>query len=179
MLGETEPGRTVEEGGVRRALGLVLGPHSRHDGVGVNQVHHEDQLDYTPVLRSVPLARHRTARLVTEWGYPHLSRDVALVVSELMTNALLHGSLRDRLIRLRIITTPAVLRVEVSDPRGERRPSPRTATGEEQFGRGLLLVGALSDDWGAGPRTGVGKTVWAQWGLALACDTDPLARTEE
>ncbi|MFF4802406.1 ATP-binding protein [Streptomyces sp. NPDC001351] len=140
----------------------------------------EDQLDYTPVPRSVALARHRAARLVTEWGYPHLAGDVALVASELMTNALLHGSLRDRLIRLRIIATAAMLRVEVSDPRGERLPCPRDATGEDQFGRGLALVGALADGWGVAPRVGVGKTVWAEWGLGLTlCGGDPLARTRE
>ncbi|GAA3803479.1 hypothetical protein GCM10022403_041870 [Streptomyces coacervatus] len=141
---------------------------------------HEDQLDYTPVPRSVALARHRTTRLVAEWGHPHLAGDVALVASELMTNALLHGSLRDRLIRLRIIATAAMLRVEVSDPRGERLPCPRDATGEDQFGRGLALVGALADGWGVAPRVGVGKTVWAEWGLGLTlCGGDPLARTRE
>ncbi|GHD99039.1 ATP-binding protein [Streptomyces alanosinicus] len=132
---------------------------------------HEDQLDYTPVPRSIALARHRTARLAITWAYPHLAGDVALVTSELMTNALLHGSLRDRLIRVRICTTAAMLRVEVSDPRGERLPCPRDATGEDQFGRGLLLVEALADDWGVGPRVGVGKTVWAQWGLGLSLCT--------
>ncbi|QOV35929.1 ATP-binding protein [Streptomyces ferrugineus] len=150
-------------------------PHSSTD-----PVHHEDQLDYTPVPRSVSLARHRTTRLVTAWGYPHLAYDAALVVSELMTKALLHGSLRDRLIRLRISTTAAALRVDVSDPRAERLPCPRDATGEDQFGRGLTLVGALAEDWGAGPRIGVGKTVWAEWGLALTlCGSDPVARAKE
>ncbi|MDX2545152.1 ATP-binding protein [Streptomyces sp. WI04-05B] len=130
---------------------------------------HEDHLDYTPVTRSVPLARHRTARLVVEWGHPKLAGDVALVVSELMTNALLHGSLRGRLIRVRLtVSTAATLRVEVSDPRAERMPCPREVTDDDQFGRGLLLVGALAEQWGVGPRDGVGKTVWAEWGLAVA-----------
>ncbi|MGX4692193.1 ATP-binding protein [Streptomyces sp. JNUCC 63] len=101
---------------------------------------HEDKLDCTPVPRSVALARRRAARLVTEWGYPHLAGDVALVASELMTNALLHGSLRDRLIRVRLAVTATTLRVEVDDPRGERLPCPRDATDEEQFGRGLTIV---------------------------------------
>jgi anti-sigma regulatory factor (Ser/Thr protein kinase) len=139
---------------------------------------HEDRLDYTPNPRSVTLARHRTARLVTEWGYPALAGDVILVVSELMTNALLHGSLRNRLICLRLTTTDTELRVEVSDPRGERLPCARDATGEDQFGRGLTLVGTLADDWGTGLRLGVGKTVWAKWVLAITpCGTDPLTRT--
>ncbi|MDQ0934662.1 ATP-binding protein [Streptomyces turgidiscabies] len=136
---------------------------------------HEDRLDYTPVARSVRLARTRAARLVAEWRHPELAGDAALVVSELMTNALLHGSIRGRLIRVRLTATAAALRVEVSDPSGERVPCPREATGDDQFGRGLLLVGALAEQWGVGPREGVGKTVWAEWGLAVAsCEAVPL-----
>lgn len=121
----------------------------------------EDRLDYTPLARSVTLARRRTARLVTDWGHPALAGDAALVLSELMTNALLHGSLRDRLIRVRITLTVTTLRIEVTDPRGERLPNPRAADGEDQFGRGLLLVGAVADRWGCEPRA-VGKTVYAE-----------------
>ncbi|MER5441313.1 ATP-binding protein [Streptomyces sp. NPDC002790] len=125
-------------------------------------VRHTDTLDYTPVARSVPLARRRTARLVAEWGHRSLAGDTALVVSELLTNALLHGSLRARLIRVHLHTTDTVLRVEVSDPRGERLPCPRPADCEDQFGRGLLLVSALANRWGWEPRS-VGKTVYAEW----------------
>ncbi|WP_406727516.1 ATP-binding protein [Streptomyces sp. GD-15H] len=124
---------------------------------------HEDLLDYTPTQRSVPFARRRAARLVTEWGQPGLAGDIALVVSELLTNALLHGSVPGRLVRVRVTLGPHTLRVEVSDPRGERLPSPRPAGGStDQFGRGLLLVGALTTRWGWEPRT-VGKTVYAEW----------------
>jgi anti-sigma regulatory factor (Ser/Thr protein kinase) len=126
---------------------------------------HEDLLDYTPTRRSIPLARRRAARLVAEWGQPGLAGDAALVVSELMTNALLHGSLRGRLIRLHVTLGHQNLRVEVSDPRGERLPRPRPVAGtDEQFGRGLLLVGALATRWGWEPRS-VGKTVYAEWDL--------------
>ncbi|MFD5660844.1 ATP-binding protein [Streptomyces hirsutus] len=126
-------------------------------------VAHEDRLDYTPTQRSVPLARRRAARLVTEWGQPGLAGDVALVVSELMTNALLHGSVPGRLVRVRVALGPHTLRVEVSDPRGERLPSPRPAKdATDRFGRGLLLVGALATRWGWEPRI-VGKTVYAEW----------------
>jgi anti-sigma regulatory factor (Ser/Thr protein kinase) len=135
---------------------------------------HEDSLHYTPVLRTVGLARRRAARLVGEWGYPALAGDVAVVVSELTSNALLHGSLRDRLIRVRLAVTRTALTVEVDDPRGERLPCPREVSDEDRFGRGLLLVGALTDDWGVRPRpAGVGKTVWAQWHLGVTlCGTD-------
>ncbi|MET9354686.1 ATP-binding protein [Streptomyces sp. NPDC006617] len=125
----------------------------------------EDLLDHTPTQRGVPLARRRAARLVAEWGQPRLAGDAALVVSELMTNALLHGSLRERLIRVHVTLGHRILRVEVSDPRGERLPRPRpVADADEQFGRGLLLVEALATRWGWEPRS-VGKTVFAEWDL--------------
>ena len=125
---------------------------------------HEDQLDYTPTSRSVPLARQRVTRLAVEWGYRARADDIAVVTSELMTNALLHGCLRDRFIRVRLTAGPTGLRIEVSDPRGERLPEARDASHGEQFGRGLAIVGMLADKWGVCPRTGVGKTVWAAWG---------------
>ncbi|MGD6752254.1 ATP-binding protein [Streptomyces sp. BH105] len=142
-------------------------------------VRHTDTVDYTPVARSVPLARRRTARLVAEWGYPGLAGDAALVVSELLTNALLHGSLRDRLIRVHLHTTDTVLHAEVSDPRGERPPSPRMADGTDQFGRGLLLVSVLAGRWGWAPRT-VGKTVYAQWdACAAVAPSEPSSLVDE
>ncbi|MEN3583901.1 ATP-binding protein [Streptomyces sp. ZYX-F-203] len=124
----------------------------------------EDRLDYTPVSRSVPSARRRVARLVVDWGAPELAGDIALVVSELMTNALLHGTPSGRLVRVHLsLRDGGVLRLEVGDPRGKRLPRPRPP-GEDsgRFGRGLLLVGALTDRWGWEPRT-VGKVVYAEW----------------
>ncbi|MFD7016714.1 ATP-binding protein [Streptomyces sp. NPDC059928] len=140
---------------------------------------YEDCLDYTPTARSVSLARRRTARLVADWGHPELAGDAALLVSELATNALLHGCLRDRLFRVRIALGATALRIEVSDPRGESVPSPRAAADDEQFGRGLLLVGALADHWGTEPRT-VGKVVYAELSIRARKDDDgPVTRRPE
>ncbi|WP_405615098.1 ATP-binding protein [Streptomyces sp. NBC_01508] len=107
------------------------------------------------------LARRRAGRLVGEWGWPGLAGSAGLLVSELATNALLHGCLRDRLFRVRLQLTSATLRIEVSDPRGERLPRLRLPEDDECFGRGLLIVAELADRWGVEPRT-VGKTVWAE-----------------
>ncbi|MFJ2769449.1 ATP-binding protein [Streptomyces sp. NPDC087300] len=147
---------------------------ARSDPAPQSAVLQEDRLDYIPHARSVGLARRRAARLVTEWGYAALAGDVALVVSELMTNALLHGSLRDRLIRVRIALATDTLRVEVTDPRGERLPEPRVAEAGDQFGRGLLLVGALADRWRREP-CAVGKTVWAEWDVPVGRATRGVA----
>ncbi|MGW6205206.1 ATP-binding protein [Streptomyces sp. NPDC055089] len=130
---------------------------------------HEDRLDYTPTARSVTLARRRTARLVAEWGHPHHAGEAALLVSELATNALLHGSMRGRLIRVHLSLTATALRIEVSDPRGERLPGLREAGADDCYGRGLLIVAQLADRWGVEPRT-VGKTVYAELTVGQRAD---------
>ncbi|MCZ7417109.1 MULTISPECIES: ATP-binding protein [unclassified Streptomyces] len=136
----------------------------REPGVVPVEVLQEDRLDYTPCAGSVRLARRRAARLAEEWGYPAVAGDAAVVVSELAGNALLHGCVPGRYFRVRLVLTSAVLRVEVSDPRGERRPTRRAAADDEMFGRGLLIVAHLATRWGVAPRT-VGKTVWAELAL--------------
>ncbi|MEV7090946.1 ATP-binding protein [Streptomyces sp. NPDC093085] len=130
---------------------------------GFGPVVRTDSLMYTAVLGSVTLARRRAGRLVTEWGRPEWSWSAALLVGELGSNALLHGCLRDRLFRVRLLLGRSVLRIEVSDPRGERLPILRRATDEECFGRGLLIVEQVADRWGV-VRRAVGKTVWCELG---------------
>lgn len=120
---------------------------------------HYDRLDYTPLPRSVTLARRRAHRLVTEWGHPELAADTALLVSELGGNAVLHGCLRDRLFRVELALTEGAVRVSVSDPKGELLPSPRVTTKNETFGRGLLIVREIADRWGV-TELSVGKAVW-------------------
>ncbi|MFD3755769.1 ATP-binding protein [Streptomyces sp. NPDC058622] len=123
-----------------------------------------DVRNYPPRQDSVPAARRWAAWLAVAWGQPGIAGDVALLTSELTTNALLHGSLRDRHLRVELSLHRAVLRIAVTDPKGERRPEPRRAADDEQYGRGLHIVSALSARWGASDRV-VGKTVWAELGL--------------
>ncbi|ARF73697.1 hypothetical protein B7C62_16565 [Kitasatospora albolonga] len=120
----------------------------------------KDRVDYAPTARSVALSRHRTARLVLQRGLPGMAGDAAVIVSELATNALLHGAVRGRLIRVDLTLTAAALRVAVSDPRGERLPRLRQP-GADCYGLGLLIVTRLADRWGVEPRT-VGKSVFAE-----------------
>ncbi|MFH9134968.1 ATP-binding protein [Streptomyces sp. NPDC017524] len=121
----------------------------------------EDRVDYPPTAHSVVRSRHRAARLVLQWGHPGLAGDAALLVSELASNALLHGAIRGRLFRVHLALTASALRIAVSDPRGERLPSLRRPDADDCYGRGVLVVAQLADDWGVEPRT-VGKTVFAE-----------------
>jgi anti-sigma regulatory factor (Ser/Thr protein kinase) len=123
--------------------------------------HRYDSVSYTPYPQHIPLARRRVARLAAEWGHPGAAGDAALLASELCTNALLHGCLRDRLFRVETSLTGKALRVAVTDPKGERPPESRRADDDDQFGRGLLIVHTLASRWAMEKLT-VGKTVWAE-----------------
>ncbi|MEV6506576.1 ATP-binding protein [Streptomyces sp. NPDC051642] len=122
---------------------------------------HYDAVTYTPYPINIPRARRHVAHLTTTMGHPHSAGDAALLASELCTNALLHGCLRDRLFRVETSLTGNALRVAVTDPRGDRLPYPQTSTPDDQFGRGLLIVRTLAARWAVEKLT-VGKTVWAE-----------------
>lgn len=128
-----------------------------------------DAVSYTPYSRNIPLARRHVAQLAVDWGHPGVAGDAALLASELCTNALLHGCLRDRLFRVEMSLTGEALRVAVSDPRGERLPAARTADPGDQFGRGLLLVRTVADRWAVQKLT-VGKAVWAELDIPRSLD---------
>jgi anti-sigma regulatory factor (Ser/Thr protein kinase) len=109
----------------------------------------------------------RTARTVVRsqlrtWGLDSLCDVTALLVSELVTNALRHatGPIGVRLVRP---SEPlGALLVEVSDPL-PNPPLERVAHPEDEGGRGLQLVASSSRRWGTRPGE-TGKTVWFELG---------------
>ncbi|MFI1536014.1 SpoIIE family protein phosphatase [Streptomyces anandii] len=114
-------------------------------------------------------ARALVRSAVAEWRglgaavEDRLADEVLVVVSELVTNAVVHAGTDVELVcRLEPETGACV--VEVSDhhpsraPRGNR-PEPQHEPPE--YGRGLHLVAALAEAWGITYRTGV-KTLWAR-----------------
>ncbi|MFJ7996826.1 ATP-binding protein [Streptomyces sp. NPDC096310] len=108
--------------------------------------------------RSVGRARHVLRARVGLTGDPGAT--AALLLSELVTNALRHGSPPGREIAVTLFRAEGLLRVEVEDA-GDHLPRPRVPEAEDESGRGLALVAALADDWGVAPRRGPGKRVWA------------------
>lgn len=105
----------------------------------------------------VPEARH-FARSVLLHEAPELLSNAELVVSELVTNAFLHG---EPPITLRLGVLPAQLRLEVEDA-GVAMPVPLLREGESMTGRGLSLVNTLCSAWGIDRRPSGGKLVWAE-----------------
>ncbi|MFF7457194.1 ATP-binding protein [Kitasatospora sp. NPDC008115] len=115
--------------------------------------------------RSPAEARLRLERLLVDVvGGERFIDTGLLLVSELVTNAVMHGSPRDNRVLLELSADESRLRIEVHDARGDRAPILQTAGRDDESGRGLLLVKSLSEKWGCCPRGGVGKIVWCEVG---------------
>lgn len=80
---------------------------------------------------------------------------VALLVSEVATNALVHGAGE---VRVRVVPQPPGVRIEVVDG-STAMPQRRRASSIDEGGRGIALVEALSTAWGS-EASADGKTVW-------------------
>ncbi|MCX4992994.1 serine/threonine-protein phosphatase [Streptomyces sp. NBC_00638] len=111
--------------------------------------------DLPAVPESVPEGRAFLGKAMTSWDCGPTADDARLLLSEILTNAVQHAQ---GPIGLHLCRTATDLTVEISD-HSPHLPQPRTATEEEESGRGLILVRALADDWGVRP-TDAGKTTW-------------------
>jgi len=110
---------------------------------------------------SVARARRLAEERLILWGCdPDIRDTVALVVSELVTNAVVHTASARVVCELR--EGEERLRIAVRDEGGPAGPRIREC-GAEESGRGLILVDALCAAWGA-DRTGHGtaQIVWAE-----------------
>jgi len=88
-----------------------------------------------------------------------LMNNLRLLVSELVTNSVRHAGLDERSrISLHIETTPAIVRVEVSDPGPGFAPSVPDLRISQESGWGLYLVDELADRWGV--EADRGTCVW-------------------
>jgi PAS domain S-box-containing protein len=104
---------------------------------------------------SVPEGRAFLGKALTGWDCGRMADDARLLLSEILTNAVQHAT---GPIGLHLCRTATDLTVEISD-HSPHLPQPRSATEDEESGRGLILVRALADSWGVRP-TDAGKTTW-------------------
>jgi anti-sigma regulatory factor (Ser/Thr protein kinase) len=109
---------------------------------------------FPPEPLSAPAARRFVADVVSRWSLDQ-GETIVLLVSELATNAILHGR-TDFEVSIRIVDNS--VRVEVRDD-NSRAPVAALVPDDATTGRGLLLVQALSYRWGIKHSTG-GKSVW-------------------
>ncbi|MEU6676827.1 ATP-binding protein [Streptomyces sp. NPDC046925] len=124
---------------------------------------------------AVGSARQFTRTTLSQWELEERFDDIALVVSELVTNALRHAlpsdTPRDQSppVRLHLMRWTSRLVCAVRDPSDD---SPVARETDDDFsaesGRGLFLVDSFSDSWGWHPLAGAlrGKVVWALFQLA-------------
>lgn len=109
---------------------------------------------------SVARARHLTRARLSGWAVCEDTCDTAaLIVSELVTNAIVHTA--SEYVVCELHDNDDLVRIAVRDEGcapGEPHPSPERP--EEEHGRGLLLVEAVCRAWGA-REAGPGLLVWA------------------
>lgn len=101
------------------------------------------------------VARDVVARALERWGVPQARDTVVLLVSELVTNAVLHAQAAPEMY---LYWNGQSVRVEVSDA-DQRQPIRQPRPGLETAGRGLGLVEDLSTSWGTYLDQGR-KVVW-------------------
>ncbi|AJP04311.1 regulatory protein [Streptomyces cyaneogriseus subsp. noncyanogenus] len=120
--------------------------------------------------RGARLARLLAVAQLRSWDAPQdLTERAEIVVAELAANAVLHGTVPGRSFRLTLAleASPGLLRIDVTDARGDRWPQlrpvgPVSDASLPVGGRGLSLVSALADRWKTLPYPPSGKTVRAE-----------------
>lgn len=114
---------------------------------------------------SLKTVRRFILQTISAWGLNGLADDLTTVVNELTTNAVQHAlpSPGEEQLKgwLGIARTGSTVVCAVTDP-SPTPPSPRPLEYLADTGRGLLIVDALSSQWGYATSAPTGKTVWAR-----------------
>jgi anti-sigma regulatory factor (Ser/Thr protein kinase) len=109
-----------------------------------------------PVSREAPaLARDFLRGSTCVEHHSEVVDDAVLLVSELVTNSVLHGGPP---VVVAVDCDEATLQVRVRDG-SPMLPAPRDAASGDENGRGLALVAEMSADWGVDTEED-GKHVW-------------------
>jgi anti-sigma regulatory factor (Ser/Thr protein kinase) len=116
-------------------------------------------LTLDPKAQGVAAARRYVRERLEQCDATHVEASAELGVSELATNAVLHGRTP---FTITVLRTPHGVRIEVSDT-SPLPPQVRRLSTFASTGRGLRLVASVSSDWGVvpvPPDGRAGKTVW-------------------
>lgn len=109
-----------------------------------------------PDTAMVADARRRATAALERWGCDALIPDAQLVLTELLTNAIVHAE-SSCTVTLELSGTSLHIEVSDDDP---TPPQPQPFDVMREGGRGLLIVSSLASAWGIEPNA-TGKRVWA------------------
>ncbi|MFI8930588.1 ATP-binding protein [Streptomyces sp. NPDC053474] len=118
--------------------------------------HYRQQLTADP--EQIGRARRIVAALLRYWGWSEVIDPALVCMTELLANVHRHTCSRE--CDLRLESSPLAVRIVVSDD-CKGMPVVREADPLAEDGRGMLLIAATADGWGAVP-TATGKSVWAE-----------------
>ena len=104
-----------------------------------------------------------------------VAADVGLLVSELVTNSVLHANVGAGTIDVAVSLLPGRLRLTVSDPGGDTVPHLVAREPKRPGGLGLFLVETLSSSWGVKRERGGVVRVWCEIPLDDAVEPDRLS----
>lgn len=115
----------------------------------------EALLRLRPEPAGAAAARRFVTTTLTAWGCQNLVEATTLLVSEVVTNSILHARSD---IELRVAQHGQGLRVEVRDS-SQHQPTVRAIDEDASSGRGLAIVEMLATAWGV-THLPDGKVVW-------------------
>ena len=107
---------------------------------------------------AVASARRFTESCLVQWKLSHLTETMNLLVTELVTNAVVHGGTG---ADLKLLFDSERLRVEVRDG-STAKPRVKNYSTTATTGRGMQIVDALADRWGT-TEEAPGKVVWLEF----------------
>ncbi|MFE7114550.1 ATP-binding protein [Streptomyces sp. NPDC057654] len=121
----------------------------------------------TEVGVQVGALRRLVRESLDDLGLSCIADSAALVVSELVTNALVHSGGQEGILSLSLRDDR--LRIEVHDGVPSYRPVYWSAGAADEHGRGLVLVNAIADDWrGSWGVSNNGASTWCELALAAS-----------
>jgi anti-sigma regulatory factor (Ser/Thr protein kinase) len=147
--------------------GSPVRPHLVPLEAGSHETRAELQIMLASEPESASVAREFTTAALRAWRLGMVADAAVTIVSELVTNAILHGSCHDpdaaepAIVGLKLRSSANELTVIVSD-RSTSPPADAATPGPcAESGRGLGVVEALADRWGWTSQGIAAKAVWA------------------
>jgi anti-sigma regulatory factor (Ser/Thr protein kinase) len=132
----------------------------------------QTHLELAALPSAVPCARGHARSVAHEWDLTDLADTAALLASEIVTNAVQAsrrlGTAGLPVVKLWVTSDGESLGIRVWDA-SQAMPVHQQAGPDDDSGRGLMIIDALSTGWGSYPEAD-GKTVWA----TISLSGDPL-----